>query len=133
MPLNSTMPESTVQELKKVNWTQRRETAIKDLAEQRKHLGGLIPKNDDPLSPKWKPYYQARVLALENDALDMTARLVWANRSDKEGLIKRYLNVLDMLIQGINREEDLHVLESMMKVSVQAEARRLRREHPEYF
>ncbi|MEM3154903.1 MAG: hypothetical protein QW165_05075 [Candidatus Woesearchaeota archaeon] len=126
------MPDATLQDFKKVQWSELRAAAVKDLETERAELARSLPRDEKDIA-QWKAYYQRRVVCLENEAINIAARLIWTNCSDKEGLIRRYLDILNLLIQGINREEDLHVLESMMKVYVQSEARRLRAEHPEFF
>ena len=127
------MPETTVQEFKKVKWQQLRDTAVKDIEEQRAHLRVVMPKDSNPASPEWQTYYQQRVLALENEALNIAARLVWTNRSDKEGLIRRYLDILQDLLEGQDKETDLHVIESIMEVACRKEAKRLRDSYPKFF
>jgi hypothetical protein len=126
------MPDSTVQDFKKVQWEQLRNTAAKDIELEQQRLETITPK-DPSDTTLWKTYYQERVARLENEAVNIAARLFWTNRSEKAGMIKRYFDVLDMLIQGVNKEEDFHVLESMMNAMVKSEARRLRREHPEFW
>jgi hypothetical protein len=127
------MPDTTVQEFKKVKWRQTRETAVKDIENQRAYLSAVIPKNSNPESPEWQPYYQQRVLGLENESLNIAARLVWTNRSDKEGLIRRYLDILQNLIDGQDKETDLHVIESIMGVACSKEATRIRDAYPRFF
>jgi hypothetical protein len=127
------MPDTTIQEFKRVKWKQTRETAVEDLEEQRAHLRAVMPKNSSPDSPEWQPYYQQRVLGLENESLNIAARLVWTGRSDKEGIIKRYLDILQNLIDGQDKETDLHVIESIMSVACSNDAKRIRDTYPQFF
>ncbi len=127
------MPDSTVQDFKRVKWQQVREAAVENIEEQRAHLRGVLPERDNPLDPNWMPYLQQRVLALENEALNIAARFVWTKRTDKEGMIRRYLDILRDLVNGQDKETDLHVVESIMEVACRSETRRLRAEHPEFF
>jgi len=126
------MPDTSLQDFKKVNWEQLRNTAAKDIELEQQRLDAITPKDPNDLT-HWKAYYQERVARLENESVNIAARLFWTNRSEKAGMIKRYFDVLDMLIKGVNKEEDFHVLESMMNAMVKSEARRLRKEHPEFF
>src|SRR5574342_204019 len=126
------MPDTTVEAFKKVKWQQMRETAVEDIEEQRAHLRAVMPKNSSPDSPDWQPYYQQRVLGLENGSLNIAARLLWTGRSDKEGLTKRYLDILPNLIEGQDKETDLHVIESIMDVACRKEAQRLRDAYPQF-
>jgi hypothetical protein len=126
------MPDSTIQGFKAVKWGQLRNSAAKDIELEQQRLETITPK-DPTDTAQWKTYYQERVARLENESVNIAARLFWTNRSEKAGMIKRYFDVLDMLIKGVNKEEDFHVLESMMNSMVKSEAKRLRREHPEFF
>jgi hypothetical protein len=127
------MPDTTVQDFKKVKWRQTLDAAIQDVAEQRERLKVVKPKDSHPESSDWQPYYQDRVLGLENGSLNIAARLVWTGRSDKEGLIKRYLDILQNLIDGQDKETDLHVIESIMEVSCRKDAERIRSTYPQFF
>lgn len=115
-------------------------------------LQAALPRQSDILSrlPKektaesmahnfelWKSYYTVRVKEfLENDAFEPPARFLWSTKvghQEKEEKIKRYFELLDMLIQGKDVEEEFHRLEVYMKETVKKEAPLVRQEHPEYF
>lgn len=127
------MPDTTVQEFKKVKWLQLRESAIRDIAEQHELLRVVMPKDKRPESVEWQSYYQQRVLGLENGTLNIAARLLWTSRSDKEGLSNRYLDILQSLINEQDKETDLHVIESIMEVACRTEAKRIRDSYPKFF
>src|SRR5574342_1329782 len=105
------MPDTTVEAFKKVKWQQMRETAVEDIEEQRAHLRAVMPKNSSPDSPDWQPYYQQRVLGLENGSLNIAARLLWNGRYDKEGVKEHNHDILQKLIEGEDKERDMNVIE----------------------
>ena len=126
------MPDTSIQDFKKVQWEELRNSAARDIETENQRLETITPKDPKDMA-HWKTYYQERIARLENKSVNVAARFFWTNRQDKSGITKRYFDVLDMLINGVNKEEDFHVLESMMEAMCKQEARRLRREHPEFF
>src|SRR3990172_2955835 len=84
------------------DWTQEKEKAEKQLAEERELFEVVNPKNREDMT-QWRSYYQQRIARLElpKKTLSPVVKMVWITsikRNEREKKIQEYLGVLDKLI-----------------------------------
>jgi len=63
-----------------VKWQEKKAQALDDRRISTERLEILIPKDRNDMT-QWKTYYVGRVKILENEAIDITARFLWSNRT----------------------------------------------------
>lgn len=113
-------------------WADRRETALEDLKRARERIEMVTPRDRKDMH-QWGAYYRERARTLENDAIDVVARMRWANHPDKARMEREYLDLLGRLVKGEDVEAEFHELEGKMGGVVAEEARRIREKFSRFF
>jgi len=115
-----------------VKWAELQTTALEDLNIARARIEIIIPRDKKDMS-EWKSYYRARISILENNAINIAARLLFTSHKTKNAIIEQYLKLLNKLLMKEGIEKLFHHLETRMESMVASESRRIRLQYPQFF